>query len=340
MIVLILAGGEGSRVWPLSKSKFPKQFLNSGGQYSLLQKTVLRFKSYPFVTRLVISTNESYTEFVKLQMDEIECSSFCDILSEPLRKNTAPAIAYSLRYLQETGQIEGKEKVLVVPSDHFIEPETHFRHYLELLDEKVQSKIVILGVSVKKPETGYGYIKIASFYDELTYEIETFTEKPTFELACQYVKSGNYFWNCGIFLFSIDLFWKQMEMHSPEIFHLAEKSFAEVKESYGQFPEISIDYALMEKTKEIVLLPLSIDWFDIGCWDSVYELLEKDPNGNVFVGKSQGCDVKESLIFNHSAKTIMVIGVDDLIVVNTEDSVLIVKKGSSQKIKNLLKKSC
>lgn len=337
MILLILAGGEGSRIWPLSKNEFPKQFLRFGAKYSPLQKTVLRFKSYPFVSKIVISTNESYQELVKEQMDEIECTAFCDVLLEPFRKNTAPAIAYSFRYLTEVCGVDEKERVLVVPSDHFIEPELTFRAYLEQLEKNFQSKITILGVFAQKPETGYGYIKTSTPYDDLTYGIETFVEKPTFELACRYIEEGSYFWNCGIFLIPIDLFWKEMKTHCPEIFTLAHQNFTELKKAYEKFPNISIDYALMEKTKEIVLFPLTIDWFDIGSWDSVYEFLEKDSNGNVIVGKLEGCDTTKSLIFNHSAKTVMTIGIDDLIIVNTENSLLILKKGYSQKIKSLLK---
>lgn len=338
MIVLILAGGEGSRVWPLSRNEFPKQFLSFGDQYSLLQKTILRFNSYQFVSKILISTNDLYKKFVDNQIASIDCSKECEVILEPFRKNTAPAIAYSIRYLQDICKVGNDEMVLVIPSDHFIESESAFHEYLKSVQDSARSKIVIFGVPAKKPETGYGYIEISDKYDEFTYKINKFKEKPTLEEAKSYIDSGNHFWNCGMFLFSINVFWEQIKLFSPDIFDVSKSCFSDVRDFYSRFPDISIDYALIEKTKAIVFCPMSVNWYDIGSWDSVYELLKKDIQGNALVGLSEGLGNKNSLIINESGKRVLTIGVEDMIVVNTSEALLVVKRGDSQKIKVLLKK--
>lgn len=339
MIVVILAGGEGSRVWPLSKNEFPKQFLSFGNSPSLLQKTILRFSQNTLVKTILISTNALYEHLVHRQIEQLGLQTLCEVLTEPLKRNTAPAIAYCVKYLEEKGLVAEGETLLILPSDHVIEPETLFHEHIASVQEQARSKIIIFGVNAQKPEVGYGYIETADSYDKETFYIKKFTEKPSLEEAQRYLSLGNYYWNCGIFLFSPSIFWQEMKAHAPDIYHLFHHPFSEIREKYGSFPDISIDYALLEKTNESLLCPISITWSDIGSWDSLYEVLDKDPDHNVIIGDVEHLETKNSLIISKGRKMISTIGVHDLFIIDTEDALLIVQKGSSQKVKKLSKKS-
>ncbi len=335
MIVLILAGGGGTRLWPLSRENFPKQFLHFGNQPSFLQKTVLRFVNHPLVSKILISTHDQYRNLVESQIALLETNQLCEIISEPLRKNTAPAIAYSLRYLEEIYHTSPDERILVVPADHFIESETKFYYYLDQMKELSKLNMVVFGVPASKPETGYGYIEIAEPLNAWTYTIANFVEKPELSQAEKYVETGRYYWNCGIFLFSINTFWEQLKIHSIEIYEISRKKLLELRDNYCVFPDISIDYALMEKTKQMLLCPMLLDWSDLGSWDNVYECLEKDQSQNVVIGCVENLETCNSLVIGTGKRIVSTINLNDLLIIDTEDALLISKKGDSQKVKKI-----
>ena len=334
MFVVVLSGGIGARLWPLSKQDNPKQFLNFNNKQSLLQKTVSRFLKCSDIQEIVISTNDQYHQLVLTELEKMDVKK-CRIVSEPERKNTAPAIALSIRYLEEVCHAKATDWVLVLPSDHLIEPESVFLEHLELVKQAgASSQIITFGIPPTKPETGYGYIEIAERYDASIHYIKRFIEKPDRKTAEQYLASGCHYWNSGMFLFSIDTFWKQIKEHAPDIYSIAQGSIESLRKNYLSFPDISIDYAVMEKSRDILVCPLPVAWHDVGSWDSVYEALDKDLNQNVLVGNIRSIDTRNSLVFSDK-KPIVTIGLEDLLIVETNHALLICKKGESQRIKNL-----
>lgn len=336
MIILVLAGGGGTRLWPLSRQDMPKQFHPFNGSLSLLQNTVSRFIKHPDVQKILIATNDQYLNLVETQIQEIDPEKRCETIVEPTRRNTAPAIAFAIRHLQETFGAKEDQVVLTIPSDHLIEQETVF---LECLDKlKVTAKgnrMITFGIRPTKPETGYGYIEIDSPFDASTYEIKKFIEKPNLENAERYAKSPSYYWNSGMFLFSIKTFWTQLAQHAPDIYAIARKGVQEVRANYASFPDISIDYAVMEKCRDALVCPLSIPWSDVGSWDSVYEVLEKDANQNVTIGNIEALNTHRCLIIN-GKNLISTIGIEDLLIIQTDDVLLISRKDESQKLKTMV----
>jgi mannose-1-phosphate guanylyltransferase / mannose-6-phosphate isomerase len=336
MKIIILAGGSGTRLWPYSRSCFPKQFLHFGDQRSLLQKTMERFIGCYPLTDLLIVTNQAYCHLVKTQAREIAPELENQILVEPQRRNTAPAIALSVSYLQKIGAVSSDDAVLVCSSDHLISPLERF------LDAVVKGETfakrgnhVIFGIRPHKPETGYGYIKAKRSSEPQVYEVEKFIEKPTMELAQQYLLDGHYLWNSGIFLFHIGTLMQEMQQYCPIISERLQCSFEQCLAEFAEMPDISIDYALMEKSQKTVVIPLDVTWSDVGSWDSVYELLEKDENQNVKIGNILDIDTQNCLIMG-GKHLISTIGLKDLLVIETDDALFVGKKGESQRVKNLV----
>ncbi len=338
MKAIVLAGGGGTRLWPLSRENFPKQFLNFGSGPSLLQRSVGRLSKASFIDEVLIATNVHHQSLVEQQLQKTECYGKVRILVEPLRRNTAPAIGLALQYLKERCRAKDQDAIVVLPSDHLIEPEAIFLHALEEVESLASEKnqIITFGIRPTKPETGYGYIQIGKKFDGLTYRAAQFVEKPDRKTAEKYCVDTHFYWNSGMFVFSPRTFWSQLKMHAPDLSGKFGNSFEETAQHYEQMPDLSIDYALMEKSKEILVCPLAVSWSDVGSWDSVYEVMEKDENRNVKIGNIYDIDTKNSLIFG-GKRLISTIGLEDLIIVETEDVLFISKKGEGQRVKMLVK---
>lgn len=343
MLAVVLAGGRGTRLFPLSRKHLPKQFLKIGSHESLLQKTIKRILKIIDHSNIVIITNKDYQSHIKTQLKEIGISNKEHIILEPAGRNTAPAIALAAKYAIDKLHYPPDEVLFICPSDHIISPYGRFVKYVKQA-EKIAKRgyIVTFGTEPYKPETGYGYIKKA---EELTewqeegieaYKVERFEEKPDLNTAQEYLLSNNYLWNSGMFAFTIDIFFQELKKYAPTVCESIEgKTYTKVLKGFEGMPSISIDYAIMEKSDKIAVLPIDVMWSDIGSWDSMYDVMEKDENGNVKVGNIIEIDTKNSLIIGDK-KLIATMDVEDIIIIETGDALVITKRGKSQKIKEIM----
>ena len=334
MKIIILAGGGGTRLFPLSRQDYPKQFLKIGGKQSLLVETVKRFLPVAKAADIVIVTNNNYLHHVKA---ELACCGAAEahVLLEPVARNTAPAIALAARYCQEILGAHEDEVLFVSPADHIIHPITQFSQAVRQAVRMAQEcRIVTFGIQPDKPETGYGYIQ-AGAPTGSGYHVAAFREKPDLVTAAEYVKAGNYYWNSGMFAFTLTCMIDELAVHEPTIHELASLPLAEAIARFDQMPNISIDYAVAERSQRVAMLPLTTYWNDIGSWDAIYEVLDKDENGNAVDGDCLLVDSKNSLVLGHS-RLIAGIGLEDLLVVETDDVILVAKQGESQKVKDVV----
>lgn len=336
MKIIILAGGGGSRLFPISRTQFPKQFLKLNGDKSLLAQTIERFKPLVKSSDMIIVTNPDYVHHVKSELLDSKAQG-AHILLEPLARNTAPAIALAVAYCVDRLGCGPDEVIYVTPADHIIHPVEAFSDNVEQADAMAKmNKIVTLGVQPDNPETGYGYIQTGQPFDS-GFTVESFREKPDRATAEAYLAAGGYYWNSGMYVLTIGCFMAELEAHSPDIFALAEAGLDEMTANFAEMPNISIDYAIAEKSGQVVMLPISAKWSDIGSWDAIYDLLDKDADGNAVQGDCMLMECSNTLMLGHS-RLVAGIGLNDLLVVETNDVIVVAQKGESQKVNDLVRK--
>ncbi len=333
MTNMILCGGSGTRLWPLSRSLMPKQFIKLFDDKSLFQLTVER-NSKMSDTQFIVSNAEQYFLAID-QLEELHITQNKYLL-EPVGRNTAPAIALACLAL------DSEELVLVTPSDHLIKDETEYEKVLQKAKElATENNLVTFGIKPTFAEIGFGYIESENIYD-----VKAFHEKPNFATATKYLEAGNYYWNSGMFLFKAGVFLEELQKYSPTIYEASLEAFDNASndevirikhDDMANIPEDSIDYAVMEKSSKVKVIPSDIAWSDIGSFDALYDELPKDENGNTKNSNHISINSKNNLIYGNERK-IATVDIEDCIIVDTGDALLISKKGSSQKVKNVVAK--
>tara|TARA_B110000858_G_scaffold66259_1_gene76849 strand:- start:6953 stop:8368 length:1416 start_codon:yes stop_codon:yes gene_type:complete len=344
LIPVILAGGVGSRLWPVSRSMLPKQFIDFPNmQGSLFQNTLSRLDGVPSVEDPIVVCNNDHRFLVAEQLRQLG-KEHCNILLEPMGRNTAPAVALAaLCALQDNAD----PLLLVLPADHVIQDQVALQQAIaQALQLAKQGKLVTFGIVPSVPETGYGYIEKGEELAGLDgYCVEQFVEKPDQQTAQGYLDSGNYFWNSGMFLFSSSSYLQELERHAPDIFESCHQAYAKLErgEDFQLIPESvfancrseSIDYAVMEKTASAVVVPLEAGWNDLGAWDALWEVQAKDEQGNAKSGDVLTFDVTDSYIQSQS-RLVAVAGMRDVVVVETADAVLVTQRSEVQSVKHLV----
>jgi mannose-1-phosphate guanylyltransferase len=335
-----MAGGIGSRFWPVSRPEMPKQFLDFlGTGRTLLQTTYERYLSLFPKENIFVSTNNKYRDIVKGQIEIADENILC----EPTRKNTAPCIAYATYHMANIS----KDAVLVfAPCDHLILRKEAFCSAVEKAMAFAENHDALLTIGIKptRPETGYGYIQITDKVEDGVNEVKTFTEKPNRELAEVFVESGEFFWNSGIFIWRTNVIKEALQRHIPEIttrFEEAKELFntpkeAEfIEETFPTLPNISIDFALMEKAKNVYVLCAEFGWSDIGTWDSLYDISRKDHRGNADLGNTLIYDSSKNIISVKPGKLAVIEGLDNFIIADSDDVLLICKKGDENRLRQI-----
>tara|TARA_R110002110_G_scaffold257491_1_gene473492 strand:- start:24368 stop:25876 length:1509 start_codon:yes stop_codon:yes gene_type:complete len=341
LVPVILAGGVGTRLWPLSRESYPKQFISLFQDKSLFQKTILRSLALQGAMPMVIG-GEEHRFLMSEQVRTLNIPN-CPMLIEPCMRNTAPAVA--LAAFQALADHDDPA-LFVLPGDHDIPDEVGFKRSVELgLGLAAENKLVTFGISPTAPETGYGYIEKGKKLKGDSYLVKRFVEKPHLEKAVQFLRSQKYYWNSGMFLFKAKVFLQQLEQFAPDIFKSAKLAFDKrVKDidfirpdqaAFESCPSDSIDYAVMEKTQEAAIVQLQSPWRDIGAWDALSEIYDKDDNGNVLSGNVSTLDSKNCLLKSES-RLLATVGVENLVVVETPDVVLVLNKAHSQSVKGMV----
>ncbi|MDH4330438.1 MAG: mannose-1-phosphate guanylyltransferase/mannose-6-phosphate isomerase [Candidatus Moranbacteria bacterium] len=333
MYSIILCGGSGTRLWPLSRKNYPKQFLSLYSDKSLLQETFLRMRKIMPAKNIVLVSNEDNFFNVVNQIREIEPDFHKkQVVVEPRSLNTAPAIALAFKFLEEEYKSNSADPVIILPADHHIAKEKQYLETVRLAFEEVGNNIGTIGIVPTKPETGYGYIqkgkKIASHFKVLE-----FKEKPDKKTAQKYLDSGKYVWNSGMYIFNRKTLKTELKKYCPELHSLMLKKLKDFMKLFGESPSISIDYAISEKSKKVIAFEGDFGWSDIGSFDSLAEVLEKNKD----LSKNHvSIDSKRVFIHTTSDKLVATVGVEDLVVIENNDSILIQKRGHGEDVKKIV----
>ncbi|OGI10688.1 MAG: mannose-1-phosphate guanylyltransferase/mannose-6-phosphate isomerase [Candidatus Margulisbacteria bacterium GWF2_35_9] len=332
MKIVILAGGSGTRLWPLSRKSSPKQFIKIFNNRSLFQETIERNKPHQFM----VVTNETQYFLVVDQAAESKIKNLSYIL-EPMGRNTAPAIALACL------KFDPEDIVLVTPSDHFIENVDNYRQMMKEAETLASDGyLVTFGIKPSFPSTGYGYIESDGT------NVLSFKEKPELALAKKYLEKKSFFWNSGMFMFKAGAYLNELKKNAPEIYSKSVKAIKKTitennitrisEENMMDIPSDSIDYAVMEKCKTVKMVFADIGWSDLGSFDELSNVIPKDTDNNAVIGQHLPLDSKNNLIISKTDKLISTIGVEDLIIIETDDALLVTKKGHSQKVKQIVEK--
>ena len=336
MKAVILAGGSGTRLWPVSRYGLPKQFIKLNGGKSLLAQTVERLGAVVPLKDIFVITNQDYLFHVQADLRSVSTAIENNIILEPVGRNTAPAIALVMKYCQEKLKCAKDEVIFICPSDHIIQPVEKFAKYAKQAEAAAKhGSIVTFGIKPTRPETGYGYIKKGAKAKDGVYPVAKFAEKPDHKTAEKYVLDGNYFWNSGMFSFTIATMLAEFKAYAPEISRKMPQTLAKMTADFKNMPSISIDYAVMEKSKKAAVLPIDILWSDVGSWDSLPEVIKPDSEGNVKVGDILTLDTKHTIVMGEK-RLISTIGLKDLIIIDTTDALLIAKRGQAQRVKEVV----
>jgi mannose-1-phosphate guanylyltransferase/mannose-6-phosphate isomerase len=335
MKIIILAGGGGTRLFPLSRDCYPKQFLHVIDNKSLLAQTIERFLGLVEAKDIIIVTNERYIFHVQAELKTINAQE-AHIITEPMGKNTAPAIALAQSYCQDVLQCDDDEILFVSPSDHLIKPIDAFQDLIRNAQDVAKDNIVTLGIRPTKPEIGYGYIE-AEKNNNLAKKVISFKEKPDLATAKEYITSGNYYWNGGMFMFSIATMQAELTKYMPAIIDITQSGYQYAVDNFINMPDISIDYAVAEKSQKMMMIPMeNIYWNDIGSFDAIAEVLS-DKDKNVFKGDILAENCTDTMIIGDN-RLIAGIDLENLMIIDTPDALLVAKKGESQKVKNIVNK--
>lgn len=342
MIPVILSGGSGTRLWPFSRSMYPKQFLPLVTEQTMLQETILRVADVPDIQAPVIVCNEDHRFIVEEQLRAIDVQAKSIIL-EPVGRNTAPAIALAALTITQGAQ-DADDIMLVLPADHVIGDIESFYSALAVAKDAAQDgQLVTFGIVPTQAETGYGYIKAPG--KEAINHVQEFVEKPDLNTAQKYLESGEYYWNSGMFMFKASRYLEVLGQTAPDILAACEKAVSKTtddmdftrvdKDAFESSPDDSIDYAVMEKTQDAGLVPLSAQWSDVGSWASLWDVLPKDASGNtargdVITEDTTGCYIQAD------TKLVSTLGLKDIVVVETDDAVLVAAKDRVQNVKEIV----
>ena len=341
MIALIMAGGIGTRFWPLSRKTNPKQFLNIISDDSMIQMTVKRLRPKIKVDDIYIVTAGSQAELIS---KHLPCLPQENIIIEPFGMNTAPCIALSAQYLAR--KYDKKEKMIVLPADHLIALNDDFLASLDMGESSAQEdNLVTFGIKPNYPATGYGYIEAGKEIDDNKFSVIQFKEKPDLETAEQFIESGNFFWNSGMFMWKIETILDAYKAYLPKVAEILEKIdirwnedglTTDISSEYALMPRIPVDIGIMEQAEKRVVIPVDYGWSDVGSWKALYDISDKDENNNVINCDNQTIDSNNNYI--NSSKFVALIGVDDLVIVESEDALLIAKKDRSEDVKTIVEK--
>lgn len=341
IIPVILSGGSGDRLWPISRSAYPKQFVNLNSDHSLMQDTILRCQAMN-LTDIIILANNAHEVLIDKDLKNINCNNAVKIF-EPCIRNTAPAIALAAHHAYAQN---ADNYIWVLPSDQYIDNTDALKEAVNTAHKvAANNNLVTFGIKPSKPSTEYGYIKMLSNSDL----VEEFVEKPDLDKAKYYLEQGNYYWNSGMFLFKAEAYLNELKKHEPEIYELTKKSYdnAHTKgnnisvdsSAYEQSKNISIDYAVMERSNKVSCIPLgNIVWSDIGSWNSLWEINDnKDTSNNVTQGNVLTNDAQNNFIHSDNKRIIGAVGVQDLAIIDTKDAVLVCNRSQNGKqIKELV----
>ena len=342
ILPVIMAGGSGTRLWPMSRGNYPKQFLALHGDLTMLQHTIKRLDGLEHKPAMLIC-NEEHRFIAAEQVRQLN-TEHSGIFLEPVGRNTAPAIALAAFKAVERNE---DPLLLVLAADHVITNTAAFHQSVESAKKLAeQDKLVTFGIVGDKPETGYGYIKRGQTIDNMqAFVVDSFVEKPNFETAKEYMASGEYYWNSGMFMFKASRYLEELKAHRPDIYDACQKAiqvqdsdldFIRVdKAAFEACPDDSIDYAVMEKTTDAAVIPMDAGWNDVGGFAALWEVSTQDENGNAFYGDVKAVDTKNTLVVGEN-KLIATVGVEDLVVINTKDAVLVAHKDESQKVKQIV----
>jgi len=343
MLPVIMSGGSGTRLWPLSRKLFPKQFLPLSNENTMLQETLSRLEGLDTQPPVVICNDEHrFIVAEQLRNSGIDKS---DIILEPVGRNTAPAIAVAAFHALKTDK---DAILLVLAADHIIEDVASFHAAINHAESlAAEGKLVTFGIVPDKPETGYGYIRRGNQIDEHRYAVDSFVEKPDLATAESYLLSGEYLWNSGMFMFRADRYLEELKKFHPDIYSCCEQSVNSIEESYDYLrlkketfsdcPSESIDYAVMEKTADAAVVSLDANWNDVGSWSALWDIQQKDNAGNVSVGDVVIEDVTDSYCHS-SSKLVTAVGVENIVIVETPDAVMVSSKDRVQDVKLIVEK--